>query len=469
VYSPKPHLERTIGLIGAVALVVGAVIGAGIYALIGVIAAKAGDATWLAFVCAVVVSLIGAVPVIQVASAMPRAGAGYVFASRMLFPMAGTVTSGTIVAAGACSTALAMLALSTYLPPWITFGAPPYLIAIAILAGVYVVMLFGMQLAIGLQIVMVAQKVIALGIYCVAGAAATKLHFGFEPRGGTGAFFTAVVLCYNSCMGFQVLAEMGEEIKDAKRNIPLALLIGGVVFTAIYIVIGAVLVGSLPYSPENYDPEHAPLSASALLFLPAPIVAFVNLGSLTAALTSLNAGAMALPRELYAQSRDGILPAVLSRVSRRSHGPVASVTAFFAIVIALVLLHLDQEFYGLMAAVGIQTVTAVLCIAALRLKARYPERYRGAYINCPSWLLWACTVTTVIVTVGFVAIMASERPIVVVIYGILGVSLAVYHAVRVAYLRRIGHAYAEIVRQIPGDEEVQADAAPALAEQESEA
>ena len=467
--SATPHLERSIGLLGAVALVVGAVIGAGIYALIGVITAKAGDATWLAFVVAVLVSLIGAVPVIQLSSAVPRAGAGYVFASRLLFPMAGTITSGVIVAAGASSTALAMIALSTYLPPWITFGFPAHLIAIAILAAFYVVMLFGMQLAIGLQIALVAQKVIALGIYCVVGVAVTKLHFGFTPRGGAGAFFTAVVLCYNSCLGFQVLAEMGEEIRNAKRTIPLALLIGGIVFTSIYILIGAVLVGTLPYSAENYNPDNAPLSASAMLILPASVVAFVNLGSFAAALTALNAGALALPRELFAQSRDGILPAPLSRVSPRSHMPVGSVTAFFAIVIALVSLRLDQEFYGLMAAVGIQTVTAVLGVAALRLKSKFPDRYRAAYITCPTMLLWGCTVVTAIVTAGFVAIMAAERPVVVVLYAVLIAALAAYHALRVAYLGRAGHPYAEIVRLVPGDEEAAEPAGPGVLEQESEA
>ncbi|NUM55757.1 MAG: APC family permease [Candidatus Hydrogenedentes bacterium] len=467
--NAKPHLERTIGLAGAVALVIGGVIGAGIYALIGSIGAKAGSATWLAFVIAMFVSVVGAIPVIQVASAMPRAGAGYLFASRLLFPMAGTVTSGIILVAGASSTALTMIALTTYLPPALTFGAPPHWIAVGMLVAFYLIMLLGLRMAIGLQVIMVAHMLVALGIYCVAGFATTPLEFSFTPRLGGGEFFIAVVLCYNACMGFQVLAEMGEEIRHAKRTIPLALIIGGAIVSIIYIVIGTVLVNSLPYTPEAYDPGNAPLNASALLFLPAPVVTFVGLGALTAGLTSLNAAAVALPRELFAQSRDGMLPEALSRVAPHTHSPLRAITAFFALVVALVLPNLEQDFYGLMAAIGIQIVTAMICLGSLRLYVKYPELYRSAYIVFPVWMLWACTIVTVVVTAGFVVMMAGEMPIVIVCYAVLAVCLAVYHAARVAYARRAGIPYDERVRRIPGDDEIENDRAPLLEEQESEA
>ncbi|MBM3289319.1 MAG: APC family permease [Candidatus Hydrogenedentes bacterium] len=467
--SSKQHLERTIGLAGAVSLVIGGVIGAGIYALIGSIGEKAGNATWLAFVIAMFVSVVGAVPVIQVASAMPRAGAGYMFASRLLFPMAGTVTSGIILVAGASSTSLTMIALTTYLPPSLTFGLPPNMIAVGILLVFYAIMLLGLQLAISLQVIMVAQMLVALGIYCVAGLYSTPLDFSIVPRQGGGAFFIAIVLCYNSCMGFQVLAEMGEEIKNAKQNIPLALLIGGAIVSAIYIVVGMVLVNSLPYTPENYDPGNAPLNSSALLFLPPAAVLFINFGSLTAGLTSLNAAAVALPRELFAQSRDGILPESLSYVAPRTHTPLRAITAFFVLMVALVLANLDQDFYGLMAAIGIQVVTAALCLGSMRLKRKYPELVKDAYISFPEWLVWTCTIVTVVVTVGFVAMMASEMPIVIVCYAALVAFLVVYHVVRVRYARRVGIPYDDRVRRIPGDDETAPNGAPPFAEPESEA
>lgn len=458
----NPHLERTIGLAGAVALVVGGVIGAGIYALIGSIGAKAGNATWLAFIAAMFVSVVGAIPIIQVASAMPRAGAGYLFASRLLFPMAGTVTSGIILVAGACSTSLVMIALSTYLPPAITFGVPPHLIAVGMLVAFYLVMLLGLRMAMGLQIVMVAHMLIALGVYCVAGVYSTPLQFSFAPRQGGGDFFVAIVLCYNACMGFQVLAEMGEEIRDARRTIPLALLIGGAIVSIIYVVLGTVLVNSLPNSPDAYNPDNTPLNASALTFLPSPVVTFIALGSLTAGLTSLNAAAVALPRELFAQSRDGMLPESLGRVAPHAHSPLRAVTAYFVLVVLLMLPNFDQDFYGVMAAIGIQVITAAIGLASLRLNAKYPDLYRNAYAAFPIWLLWTCTIITVLVTIGFIAMMAIEMPAVVVCYVVLTACLAVYHVARVAYARRAGIPYDDRVRRIPGGDEIEVNGAVAF-------
>ncbi|HRK33466.1 MAG TPA: APC family permease [Candidatus Hydrogenedentes bacterium] len=448
-----PQLERTIGLVGAVALVIGGVIGAGIYALIGSIGAKAGYATWLAFLIAMFASIAGAIPVIQVASSMPRAGAGYLFTSRLLFPLAGTVSSGLILLAGASSTALTIVALTTYLPPSLTFGVPLHLVGIGILIVFYLIMLCGLQLAMGLQVIMVAQMLVALGIYALAGLYHTPLEFSTVPRQGAGQFFMAVVLCYNACMGFQVLAEMGEEIHHPKRTIPLALLIGGVVVTLIYISVGMVLVNSLPYTAENYDPDNAPINASALLFLPASVVAFINFGSLTAGLTSLNAAAVALPRELFAQSRDGILPAALSRVGARSHAPLAATSTFFGLLIFMVFLNMDQDFYGLTAALGIQMITSAMCIASLRLPRKYPKLYREAYVVFPVWLLWLCTIASILTTILFGVIVAMERSSVVVVYATLAVALAIYHLVRVAHLRRNAFPYDARVQAIPGSDD----------------
>lgn len=448
-----PHLERTITLPGAVALVVGAVIGAGLYALIGSMGAKAGNAVWLAFVIAMIVSIIGAIPIIQVASAMPRAGAGYLFSSRLLFPMAGTVTSGVIVVAGACSTALTMVALTSQLPSTMTFGLSPHISAIAVLLVFYVIMLFGLKLAIGLQVLMVGQMIVALGIYCVAGLLHADLTFSLSPRDEAGAFFLVVVLCYNSCMGFQVLAEMGEEIQHAKRNIPLALLIGGAIVAALYIMVSMIFVNTLPYSPEAYRAENAPLTASAQMFLPGWAVAFLGLGAVTAGLTSLNAAAVALPRELFAQSRDRVLPAAFSRVAPHAHTPLVSVTAFFALAAALLLVRMDEEFYGLMAAVGIQVITAAIGVGSLRLPAKYPELYRNAYVTFPIGLLALCTTITLIVTVGFLFIVLTERWSVLVVYAALAAALALYHRVRVAHMRATGVEFDRLVRSIPGSGE----------------
>lgn len=436
---PTPELARTIGLGGAIAFVVGGVVGAGIYALIGPIGAQAGTAIWLAFAIAIVVSLLGAIPLIQLASALPRAGAGYLYASRLLLPVMGTITSAWVILGGACSTCVVSLALVSYLPLPETLAAYPHLAAIAVIAMFYTILLLGVRFAMGLQVVMAAQMLAALLVYIIAGVAQVDLAFSVVPRGGASGFLLAVILCYNTCLGFQVLAEMGEEIRDARRTIPLALFIGSGLVAVIYILVGMVFVNSLPFDTAAYDSINAPLSASGALLLPPALFAFVNFGAITAGLTSLNAAAIAIPRELYAQARDGVLPARVARIAPHAKAPLVALTVFVVLVVVLMLTQRDLDFYGYMAAVGIQIMTSALCFACLRLRTKFPDAYSSAYIRFPTWVLLLCTGVTVIASIGFVSLIAIERPSVALAYLVLTIAAWTYHKFRRGVLARSGN------------------------------
>lgn len=447
------ELERSITLSGAVALVVGGVVGAGIYALVGPIAAWAGGTTWLAFLFAIATSLVGVAPLVQLVSALPRAGAGYLFSSRLLLPALGTVTSSWIVLGGACSTCVVTLAFAGYVLEYVPLGLPPHFAGVLLVLLFYAVYQLGMRMAMGLQIAMAAQLVIALLIYGIAGAFEMGLQVTVRPPQGAGGFGMAVLLCYNTCLGFQVLAEMGEEVRHARRTIPLALLIGGATVAVVYVLIGTVFVNSFPYDEERLRSMNAPLSVSAALFLPAWLVAFVNLGAITAGLTSFNAAAMAIPRELFAMARDGLLPRFFNKIDARTRSPLNAVTVFFLLVVLLLTIGMDLDFYGYMAAMGIQLMTSVICIASMRVARKYPEYYRAAYVHIPPWILATCTVLTVAASAGFVILVAFERPSVVLAYGCLSLVVIVLHLLRVRWLVTSGFPWAEQVATIPGSDE----------------
>ena len=195
---------------------------------------------------------------------------------------------------------------------------------------------------------------------------------------------------------------MGEEI--IRAGIPLALY-GWLISCLHHRRHGAG--NALPYTPETRS--NARWTERAVSSRVRRDV--INFGA-SAGLTSLNAAAIALPRELFSQSRDGMLPESLSRVTPRTHSPLRAITAFFALLILLVLANFDQDFYGLMAAIGIQLVTAAICIGCVRLKAKYPEMHTNAYIVFPGWLLWACTIATVAVTIGTYFLSHAVSPLV---------------------------------------------------------
>jgi basic amino acid/polyamine antiporter, APA family len=438
--SKEVQLERSIGLSGGVALVVGGVVGAGVYILIAPIAAQAGSAIWMAFAIAIFVSLIGVLPVIQLAGALPRAGAGYLFASRLFSPFLGTMTSFWIVLGGGAVTCVVALTFAVYAGQFLPAGLPNRLLAILLVLAFYGLYQFGLRLAISLQILMAIQFLTGLGLYAIVGAFRLDLQTSVIPPQGPLMFVMAILLCYSTCMGFQVVAEMGEEIHNARRNIPLALILGGGIVAALFIMIGTVFVSSMAYDPEAYGRLKAPLSYSAGLFLPPAIVG----------LTSLNAAAIALPREIYAQARDGILPRALGRVHARTRTPQNSVTAYFIFVVVLLAAGRDPAFYSYAAAIGILVMSSVLCVASLRLPTRFPERAATAYIRFPTWLLIACTVITVLVSLGFSAVVALERPSVLVLYAGWSALVIAYYAWR---SRRMTASDWEQIKAIPGTDE----------------
>lgn len=447
------QLDRPIGLAGGIALVVGGVIGMGIYALIAAVGAQAGSALWLAFTVAIVVSAVGVAPLIQIASALPRAGGGYLYTSRLMNPLLGTLTSSWAILGGASSTAMVALGMAGYIVPYLPFAMPVRVAAVLLPLLFFGLYLFGLRLAASLQMIMAAQLIVALGIYGVAGAGASDLDFSLALPQGAGGLIMAVILCYSVCMGFQVIAEMGEEMKNARRNIPLSLLIGGSLVLVIYILVGTVFISSVPYEFKTIKSMTAPLMDTGRMFLPEFWVAFLSVGALSAGLTSFNAGAIALPRELFSQARDGVMPAFLGRIDARTRTPLNAVTAYFAFTVVLVLTGRSIDFYGVMTAVGILMMTAMIAIAGVRLPKKFPERYGAAYFRISPLWLKVIAVISVISSLGFVFLVLMELPVVGAIYVGWTLLVLVYFRLRINWLRSRGGDWQARFERIPGHDE----------------
>jgi APA family basic amino acid/polyamine antiporter len=442
-------LERTINLAGATALVVGAVVGAGIYIMVADIAALSGTAIWLALLIAMGISLVGVIPLVQLAGALPRDGAGYFFTSRLLGPYIGVVTSFCILLGGGASTCVVAMTLASYVQPFFPMLSPN-IVAAALTALFYVIYLFGMRLAMSLQVIMAVQFVLALVLYAILGAINTDLELSTTPPAGTGAFIQAILIWYATCMGFQVVAEMGEEIKNARRNIPLALLLGGAIVAFLYTIVSVIFVSATKQQGMDLDAMIQPLSETAERFMSPNMLFFLNLGAFTAGFTSFNAAAIALPRELFAQARDGMLPPFFSKISPRTHTPQIAVGIYFVFVICMLFTQREKDFYSLTAGIGILVMSSLLCIACLRLPRKYPDRYDSAYIRFPWPLLVACTIITLIASAILMVALATEMPAVLALYAVWILLVSIWYFLRT---RHYGRDQWARIESIPGEDE----------------
>ncbi len=448
-------LDRPVGLLGAISLVIGGVIGMGIYALIASVGAHAGNAMWLAFTTALLISVIGVIPIIQIASALPRAGAGYLYASRLLHPLVGLVTSWWVVFAVANTLTFVSMGMADYIAKTFNIVDPGMVLALTLMFPVlfYFLYFLGVRLAILIQIILVALLIVALLAYGIVGTMEVGLKFStFLPQ-GIGGFIMATVLCYTAFFGFQVIAEMGEEMKNAKRNIPLSLFIGGVSILVIYIIVGTVFITSVEYDFEAIKAIKAPLMESGKAFLPYFWVLMLGLGAIAAGLTSFNGGGIAIPRELFSQARDGIIPAFIGRIQKRSGSPMIAMAILFVLVIIMILMRWDIDFYGAVTAVGILLMTAMISIAALRLPKKYPKAYKNAYLRIPKLLLWIIVILSIISCLGFIALVISQAPSIGYMYVGVTVVTIVYYFIRKAFLNKRGVDLSKKMERMPGFDE----------------
>jgi basic amino acid/polyamine antiporter, APA family len=444
-------LEKKIGLLGGIGIVTGGVIGMGAYALIPGISARAGEGAWLAVMTAMIVSLIGVLPLIQISSALPVAGAGYIYCSRLISPFAGLLVSSLAVMGGSSSLCLVALGIAQYVLIYFPVEMDVYLIAILFVFGFYLLYQFGLKLLAALQIAMSVQMLLALLIYAFVLLKAN--HFEMVAGKPSEGFWFAVILAFNVCFGFQIIIELGEEMRHPKKNIPLSLIIGATVVMIIYLCILSAYLSETGIEGAKLKPS---LAATAHPYFNTFLNIFFIIGVFNAGITSYNAGAIALPREIFSMARDRMLPSYFSKVNAINGNPGKAVNLLFVFVLLMLLFGklLDKtglltqhfgsktddaiEFYGFLTILGIMMLTIFISIAALRLPGIYPEKYAAAYIRFPRWLLNIFIVVSIASALMLIGIMSFEKGIVAVIYFIYASFIVAYYIFRKNYLRAQG-------------------------------
>ena len=244
---------------------------------------------------------------------------------------------------------------------------------------------------------------------------------------------------------FQIITEMGEEMRNARRNIPLSLLFGGVAVLIIYVGIGITYLGVVGERLTEFSDNNAvraPLVESARGILPEWAIIFLGIGAVSAALTSLNAAAITLPREIYAQARDRIIPSYFEKINPSTNNPMRAVTFFFVIVALLLVVGTFIEtkniidFYGYMAACGVMLLTVFVSFASLRLKKIFPQQYASAYFRISPFWLRFFAVISIVSSLGLVALLFMESNVILLIYIAVTMLIILYYFIRKNWMQK---------------------------------
>ena len=324
--------------------ILGDVLGAGIYALVGEIAGEAGGAIWVPMLVALVLAVLTAASYAELVTKYPRAGGSAVFAERAFGrPVVSFLVGYCMLAAGVTSAAGLSLAFAgDYLAVFLDVPAVPA--ALVFLLLVALLNARGIQESVRANVVMTVIEVSGLLLVVVLGAvvfgrgngdASRVVQFPEGVSAGS-AVLAAAILAYYSFVGFETSANVAEEVRDVRRVYPRALF--GALLTAgvVYVLVG--LVASVVLPAEDLAGSSGPLLAvvqatgigvPAELFSAIALVAVANGALLTMIMASRMAFGMAEQR---------LLPPVLGRVlpGRRTPWVAIAVTTVVAMALTLV-------------------------------------------------------------------------------------------------------------------------------------
>lgn len=380
-------LERTIGLWQLTAIGLGAIIGAGIFALAGTVARDdAGPAVTVSFVIAGIASACAALSYAEFGGLIPRAGSAYTYGYATLGELVGWVIGWDLLLEYTAIVATVAIGLSQYvaylftssgahLPAWM-LGAPGTgsghvvdLFAVVLCLAVAALLNLGIRSSARVETWLVFVKIAIVLAVIVVGAFYIKSDnlTPYFPKGLGGAA-TGAATVFFAVFGYDAMSTAAEESKQAERNLPKAIVISLAIAMVLYLLAATVLTGI-----QNYT-KLSPTAAFAYAFqsVGQPVFAkIVAVGAIVGIATVLFSFTLGASRVWFAISRDGLLPAWFAHTNAR-HSPNRPVW-IVGIVAAGIAGFVDIASAAELTNIGILLAFIVVSVAVIVLRYRSPE------------------------------------------------------------------------------------------------
>lgn len=350
-----------------------------IFVIPGPLAGSVGPGVIIAVVVAAVPAFLVVLYNAQLGSAMPVAGGLYVYISRLIAPFWGFLVPFSLPIVTWAALLFAAIGFAEYVRFFVDL--PADVLIYGFLVFVVLINLLGIKTVARAQILFVVLLFAALGLFAVPGI------FAVEPSNytpvlpnGLGPLGVAVVALYYPYLGFSMLTELGEEIENPGKTIPLALISGVVIVALVYLLFVFVLVGVMPW--RQLGETEAVVAVASQEFLPWWGTVFVAMGAFFAVLTTVNTTLLVSSRTVMRAARDGILPGSLSKIHPRFGTPYVSIL-LLGVPPLLLAVFIQEEVVELSVFIALATLTAMFfsAIALWNLPVEFPEHYENATLR----------------------------------------------------------------------------------------
>jgi len=381
-------------------------------------AAGAGAAMPLSYALAALILVPGLLSMVELTTAMPRAGGIYYFLDRSMGPLVGTIGGFGSWIALILKSAFALYGVGAYLTlflPGLDMG--PIAAGFAIFFGL--VNYFGAKKSGSFQILLLAGLLILLLWFCGVGLLQTDVgNFGslFE-AGGAGIVSTAglVIVSY---MGLTTVASVAEEVRHPERNLPLGMFLAFGTIVIFYVVGTSVMVGVAGVETLARDGgDLVPVATVAELLVGPWGKGLMTVAAVLAFSSVANAGILSASRYPLAMGRDKILPDFFSRIGGRGTPGIA-----IAITVGLILVSVslfDAPRIAKLASAFQLVMFALACLAVIMMRESGIEAYDPGYrsplypgiqilgILAPFWMIVNMGLLPTLFTGGLITLGAT--------------------------------------------------------------
>ncbi len=407
----KP-LQKELKLFDVFAITTGATLSGGFFLLPGLAAAEAGTSILLSYLL-VAIPLVPAVfSLVEMATAMPRAGGIYYFLDRSLGPQVGTIGGIGTWLVLILKSAFALIGMGAYIALFAKdFSIIPAAVAFAAVIGI--LNLISVKGSGKFQAALVIVLLLVLILFLAEGLPEVDLNkFRNILSGEAGTIFATTGLVYISYAGITKVISISEEVKDPERNLPFGIFLGLITAYIIYALGIFVMTGVVP--GKELSGDLTPV-ATAARYIGGEIGAvLVSIAALVSFTSVANAGTLSASRYPFAMSRDFIFPHLFKRLNKKGI-PFISVQLTAAAII-LTIIFIDPTRIAKLAS-GFQLfLFALVCFSVIVMResklASYDPGYRSplypwmqiAGILTAFFLIFEMGVLTILFTSGLILI-----------------------------------------------------------------
>jgi APA family basic amino acid/polyamine antiporter len=415
------HLKRALGTWDLIALGIGAIIGAGIFATVGTAAAGdsvrpgAGPGIILSFVLTASVCGLAALCYAELAALVPIAGSAYTYAYATLGELVAWIIGWDLIIEYAVGNVAVAISWSGYfcemlrgigivVPAWLStdlrtaLASPAILASAPHVAGIPIVfnlpaagivllitwvLVRGVKESSRLNETMVIMKLVVLAFFIVVGAMYVKPTNWkpFLPNGWHGVWAGAAIVFF-AYIGFDAVSTAAEETRDPGRSLPRGIIGSLVISTIVYVLVAAVVTGMVPwFDLHTAEPLTVAMNRYNLTWA-AGIVAVGSVAAHTAVLLVFQLGQ---PRIFYSMARDGLLPKAFARVHPRYRTPHVT-TIITGLAVAAFASFANIEEMVDLTNIGTLFAFAIVSAGVIVLRRTDPDARRPFRMPFVPWL-----------------------------------------------------------------------------------